>query len=632
MQLHSSEHEKIRTGWRALIIGLILIPLNSLWIGSGEAVSTTVSLFYNVIFILFVITLLNTILRKWLTSLALNHGELLIIYVMLSVASAICGLDMVRVLVSMLVDSHWLATPENEWADIFWKYIPEWVTVSDRNILKGYVEGQSSLYESKIWRAWLIPGIAWSFFIILLVSVMACINAIVRKRWTEEEKLSYPIIQLPLYMTSEKTDFLKSKAMWIGFALSAGMDTINGLHFLYPAIPGLGGRLYDLYPYFTEKPWNAIGWTPVSIFPYAVGLAFFIPLDLSFSCWFFYIFWKMEKVIASALGLRGLPEFPYIDQQSSGAYLGLCLIALWTTRKHIRSVINRALFGKSYEIDDSSEAMSYRTVILIMLIAIILLTLFCVRLGMSVPMILGFFVLYFALSTAITRMRAELGSPVHDLHFSGPDMIITKTFGSKRFSPGNLTGLSFLWFFNRAYRGHPMPHQLEGFKLAERSNASYKKMMIAILLATLVSAPVSIWAYLHAGYRQGGPSGYGWQPFDRLQSWLYSPTQPDIATGIAIVLGIISTIFLSSMRMRFIWWSLHPAGFAVSSSWSMNVFWSSIFISWAIKYGILKIGGLKLHRKSIPFFLGLILGEFIVGSIWSLRGVIFHVPSYLILF
>jgi hypothetical protein len=60
--------------------------------------------------------------------------------------------------------------------------------------------------------------------------------------------------------------------------------------------------------------------------------------------------------------------------------------------------------------------------------------------------------------------------------------------------------------------------------------------------------------------------------------------------------------------MRFIWWSLHPAGFAVSSSWSMNVLWSSIFISWAIKFAILKIGGLKLHRQSIPFFLGLILG------------------------
>jgi len=625
-----ADKDKIRTGWRAIILGLILIPINSLWIGYGEAVSTTVSLFYNVIFILFVVTMLNVLIRKWLPKVALNHGELLIIYVMLSVSSAICGLDMMRVLVSMLIDSHWLATPENEWSDIFWRYIPDWVTVKDRRILQGYVEGQSSFYDSRIWHAWVVPGLTWSAFIILLVFVMLCINVIVRKQWTEGEKLSYPIIQLPLHLTDDKSDFLKSKALWIGFALAASIDTINGLHFLYPAIPGVGGRLYDLSPYFTEKPWNAIGWTPVSIFPYAVGLAFFIPLDLSFSCWIFYLFWKVEKIMASAMGLRGLPEFPYIDQQASGAYLGLCVIALWGTRRHIRSVFE-SLFTRRKK-EDMSEAMSYKTAVIGIIVAIILLTLFCLRMGMSVPIVIAFFVLYFALSTAITRMRAELGSPVHDLHFSGPDMIITKVLGSRRLSPGNLTGLSFLWFFNRAYRGHPMPHQLEGFKLAERSGANNKKMMIAMLLAMIVATPASFWAYLHAGYKQGGPYGYGSQPFDRLQGWLYNPIQPDPAASTAIAIGLLSTVVLASMRMRFIWWSLHPAGFAVSSSWSINVFWSSIFISWAIKYAILKIGGLRLHRQSIPFFLGLILGEFVVGSIWSIRGVVFHVSSYLILF
>lgn len=624
--------EKIRTGWRALVIGLVLIPINSLWIASGEAVSTTVSLFYNVVFILFILTVLNSPLRKWSPRSALNHGELLIIYVMLSVASAICGLDMMRILISVLVGPHWLATPENEWADLFWRFIPDWVTVSDRRILQGYVEGQSSLYDSRIWQAWLIPGLAWSGFVILLVFVMACISVIVRKQWTEGEKLSYPIIQLPLYMTSDKSRFLKSKPMWIGFALAAGMDIINGLHFLYPAVPGLGGRLYDLLPYFTEKPWNAIGWTPAAVFPYAVGLAFFIPLDLSFSCWFFYLFWKVERIIGSAIGLRALPEFPYVEQQTSGAYIGLCIIALWGTRKHIGAIFRTVFMGRSKGIDDSDEAMRYRTTLIAMLIVIALLTLFCVRMGMSVPLVLAFLILYYALSTAITRMRAELGSPVHDLHFSGPDMMITKAMGVRRISPGNLTGLSFLWFFNRAYRGHPMPHQLEGFKLAERSGASNKKMLIGILLAVFLATPVSFWAYLHAGYKLGGPYGYSSTPFDRLQTWLYNPAQPDYAAAAAMCVGFISTIFLAAMRMRFIWWLFHPAGFAVSSSWSMNVFWGSIFISWAIKLTILKIGGLKLHRQSIPFFLGLVLGEFVVGSLWSIRGVVFRVDSYMILF
>jgi len=628
-----AQKDGIRTGWRALVIGLMLIPINSLWIVSGEMVSTTVSLFYNVVFILFVLTILNSPLKKWSPRLALNHGELLIIYVMLSVASAICGHDMMRNLMVVLVGPHWLATPENEWADLFWRFIPNWVTVTDRRILQGYVEGQATLYDSRIWRAWVVPGFAWSGFVILLVSVMAFINVIVRKQWTEKEKLSYPIIQLPLRMTSDKSRFLRSKPMWIGFALAAGIDIINGLHFLYPGVPSLGGKLYNLQPYFTEKPWNAIGWTPFAVFPYAIGLVFFIPLDLSFSCWFFYIFWKVERIIASAIGLRGLPEFPYVEQQTSGAYIGLCIIALWATRKHIGVVCKTVFMKRSRDIADPDEAMGYRTTVFAMVIAVALLTFFCLRMGMSVPVILTFLALYYALSTAITRMRAELGSPVHDLHFSGPDMMMTKALGTRSFSPGNLTGFSFLWFFNRSHCGHVMPHQLEGFKLAERSGANNKKMLIGIILATFLAVPISFWMYLHVRYKLGDPFiGIAWRPFNRLQGWLYTPSPPDYAAGAAMTVGLASTIFLAAMRMKFIWWSLHPAGFAVSSSWSMNVFWSSIFISWAIKLAILKFGGLKLHRRCIPFFLGLVLGEFVVGSIWSIRGVIFSVPSYKILF
>ena len=138
-----------------------------------------------------------------------------------------------------------------------------------------------------------------------------------------------------------------------------------------------------------------LGWTPVAVFPYAVGLAFFIPLDLSFSCWFFYLFWKIELIIASAIGLRSLPEFPYVEQQTSGAYIGLCIIAIWATREHLGGVIKTVVFGRSRGIDDSDEAMRYRTTIIIMLIAMALLTFFCLRLGMSVPVILVFLITFY---------------------------------------------------------------------------------------------------------------------------------------------------------------------------------------------------------------------------------------------
>jgi len=86
------------------------------------------------------------------------------------------------------------------------------------------------------------------------------------------------------------------------------------------------------------------------------------------------------------------------------------------------------------------------------------------------------------------------------------------------------------------------------------------------------------------------------------------------------------------MRMSLYWWPFHPAGFAISSNWSMNVFWFSIFTSTVIKWIVLRHGGLKAHRKAVPFFLGLTLGEFTMGSIWSLAGVMLDRPMYRFLY
>ena len=39
-------------------------------------------------------------------------------------------------------------------------------------------------------------------------------------------------------------------------------------------------------------------------------------------------------------------------------------------------------------------------------------------------------------------------------------------------------------------------------------------------------------------------------------------------------------------------------------------------------------GGVVRHRKIAPFFLGLILGEFTVGSLWTILGIIAGIPTY----
>jgi hypothetical protein len=38
--------------------------------------------------------------------------------------------------------------------------------------------------------------------------------------------------------------------------------------------------------------------------------------------------------------------------------------------------------------------------------------------------------------------------------------------------------------------------------------------------------------------------------------------------------------------------------------------------------------GSKLYRRSVPLFVGLILGDVVTQALWSLAGEVFHVPIY----
>jgi hypothetical protein len=43
---------------------------------------------------------------------------------------------------------------------------------------------------------------------------------------------------------------------------------------------------------------------------------------------------------------------------------------------------------------------------------------------------------------------------------------------------------------------------------------------------------------------------------------------------------------------------------------------------------ILRHGGLRLHRQVAPLFLGLILGDYVIGSIWAIIGPSFGLRTY----
>ncbi len=390
---------------------------------------------------------------------------------------------------------------------------------------------------------------------------------------------------------------------------------------------------YEIGHLFTTSPWNAIGWMNVTFFPFAIGLGYLIPVHLSFSCWFFYFFTKFQRVMGNIIGLHGLTGFPYIRQQSFGAYMAICVFALFIGRKHFRTVWQTILGKASTE---ESESRKYRLSLAGIIIGWAFILIFCFKAGMSIWAILGFFSIYFLLSLGITRMRAELGVPAHDLHRIGPSVVLTTAIGTRHIGANNLTIFSLFYFFNRAYRCHPMPHSLEGFKIAHQSKISESWMFFTMVIGAGFGIIAAMWVLLDGFYRLGASAGiagyavnaFGREPFYRLQNWLTYPTPTDYPALSFIGIGFFLTLLLLFLRMRFFWWTLHPLGYALADDYSMQWLWASLLLSWLLKTITLKYGGIKRYRRTLPFFIGLILGEFVIGSLWSIIGILLDIPTY----
>ena len=619
--------------FRVILFGLFLIPINCYWLVISrqdyqyQVVPTIISPFFNVIFILIIVILLNRFLIRFAPSASLTQGELITLYITLSLTSAIQSFQMMQTLVPMLEYPFTYATPENDWKNLFMRFIPSWLSVSDPSVLQPYNRGDSTLYIDKHIQAWLIPSLWWSAFVVVLVLVMGYINVFFRRPWVEDERLTYPIIQLPLEISNPRTSIFSSRLLWIGCCLSGGLAVINGLSSLFPTVPRILTHPYDhnLGSYFTTKPWNATGSLPVGVIFPAIGLAFFMPLDMSFSCAFFFLAGKVQRVVAEALGARHVAGTEYLvelNQQSFGALMGIALVAIWVNRRHLIGVLR----GSTHSGVDAP--MNYSNAGIGIVLGIGLMTIFLWKAGMAIWLGVVFFLLYYLISLGLTRFRAEMGVPLHDFHFTGPDQMLGDVLGVRRLGYRNATVMSMLGFFNFTYRGHPQPHQMEGFALLNRAGLRSRRVFLMMTLALVAGTLSLFWIYLHVAYSLGERThvqGFASVTYRRLADWITYPSNEIDITGLqGIGAGVLVVVFLTMMRQQFLWWRLHPAAYAIANSLDINLFWFSLLIGFVVKRLLIKYGGIGRYRSARPLFLGLILGEYIIGSVWSIVGNMIH--------
>jgi hypothetical protein len=304
---------------------------------SVEGVDVILSLMVPPVACTFLVVILNAIYSRLRPGRQLSEGELVVFYGMVSVATAISA-EWIGNINPLIYSYALFANSTNKFGTLVLPFVPGFLFMKDASPIAEFkYGGHDFLYFLRHLGPWMVPVLSWTALVSLLAFAMLCISSLMREEWTDREKLSFPIIQLPMALTHGGPGFWRNRFMWVGFTVAAGIDLLNGFHFLYPSIPMLNVRfLGDLSQALPDYPWNAIGWTPIAIFPFIAALGVFLPTDLIFSAVFFFFFRKAQQIVAASYGhSQGVfgggwlvPSPPYFSEQSWGAFLGLFFTAI----------------------------------------------------------------------------------------------------------------------------------------------------------------------------------------------------------------------------------------------------------------------------------------------------------------
>jgi len=484
------------------------------------------------------------------------------------------------------------------------------------------------------WSHWVRPLAAWGLLIVLTYTVLMAFNVLIFRQWYYNEKLVYPLGELPELLVggvNQKQEqnvvpeLFRSGLFWVGFSVSGGVLGWNLLCYAGLLPTGMHVDLFNFWGnYIVGTPLQGLLPTAKScIFFTMIGLAFLIPKNISFSLWFFTIIYMAQLLVMVHLGY-GVTEnsFPsnwwhtlnFRTAEGTGALLVFSTVVLYTCRRYLVCAIKPRLV-ESLSLNERRELRLASATFWVGSAALIA----TLHFGMGAPLPHTLFTYAILLVITIGLIRAVTeGGILAFKAYTGPLHIVRAFFGMDKawtsptcFAP-LLTYITVFFADIKAFIAPAMANSIKIREDMKMERHRFHGAVFAAIALTVVTAAVTA---LMLAYDTGADGMHGWfysslprNLFGQIASLNKVP--PEVSPGHRnwIIVGGGAMALLLYLR-RTIFWMPHPIGMIMLINPIMATYWFSIFIGWGAKSLVTRYGNRNVYVYIRRFFVGLIVGE-----------------------